>query len=100
MQELAVEVIEKVNNKNNIEHNPDYTFLHLSEEIGEVARELSKKQKNWREDFDKEKLSDELADVLGDLFIIAVDNGIDLGEAFAKKIEKVKGRFKLDGEGE
>jgi len=95
MQKQLLEVIKKINNKCNVEHNPDSIFLHLCEEVGEVARELSKKQKNWREEFSRERLGDELADVISQALVIAKDNDIDIEETWKNKLEKVKKRFEI-----
>jgi NTP pyrophosphatase (non-canonical NTP hydrolase) len=95
MQRQSFEVLEDINKKYDIKHEPDTVFMHLAEEVGEVARELSKKQKNWREEFDKERLADELADVISQTLIIAQDNNIDMDTAFQNKLIKVKQRFNL-----
>lgn len=94
-QKQALELLQKVNKKNNVIHEPSSMFLHLVEEIGEVSRELQNKQENWRFEFDKEKLGDELSDVMSDLFIIAEDNDIDLDSTFQNKLIKTKLRFNL-----
>jgi len=96
MQKRSVELLNKINQKLNVQHNPNGIFLHLAEEVGEVARELSKKEKNWREDFDNEKLADELVDVIGQVLIIAEDNNIDIETAYINKIKKICKRFELD----
>jgi len=98
MQRIGIEVMDKINVKTKCEHCPDSMFLHLAEEVGEVARELSKKQMNWREDFNDEKLGDELADVINTVLIIARDEDVDIEAAFLRKVEKVKARFELDGD--
>jgi len=85
IQKLSFELLDEINKKLGVEHNPDTIFLHLAEEVGEVARVLSRKQKNWREDFDKEELGKELSDALTMLCVLAEDNGIDLGDSFRKK---------------
>ena len=95
MQRIGIEVMDKINEKTECEHCPDSMFLHLAEEVGEVARELQKKQVGWREDFNNEKLGDELADVINTSLIIARDEGVDIEAAFLRKVEKVKGRFGL-----
>lgn len=95
IQKESFNLLKQINKKLNIEHNPDSVFLHLAEEVGEVARELSRKRKNWREDFDKNKLAEELVDVLMDISIIAEDNNIDLSIEFPKKLNKDKERFKI-----
>jgi NTP pyrophosphatase (non-canonical NTP hydrolase) len=62
----------------------------LTEEVGEVARIMSRKygEQSFKET-DKEKdLSDELADVLWVVICIANQTGIDLTEALQKNFEK------------
>jgi len=95
-QKQSFEILEKINNKNNIKHNPDSMFISLVEEVGEVARELSKKQKNAkRGDFNKKELAEELADIISRTLIIAEDNNINMDEAFTEKLKKIKERFSL-----
>lgn len=62
----------------------------LTEEVGEVARIISRRYGEQSEkESDKNKdLSDELADVLFVLICIANQTGTDLSEAFKKNIEK------------
>lgn len=62
----------------------------LTEEVGEVARIMSRRYGEQSEkESDKNKdLSDELADVLFVLICIANQTGTDLSEAFKKNIDK------------
>lgn len=68
----------------------------LTEEVGEVARIISRKygEQSFKES-DKADLGDELADVLFVLTCLANQTGVDLEEAFRKNIEKKVSR---DGE--
>ncbi|MBE2222511.1 MAG: nucleotide pyrophosphohydrolase [Anaerolineae bacterium] len=68
----------------------------LMEEVGEVARIMSRKYgdqsfKKSDEDYD---LADEFADVLFVLICLANQTGIDLTEAFYKNMAKKTGRDK------
>ena len=45
-QKQSFELLEAINNKHNVNHDPHSMFLSLAEEVGEVARELSKKQRS------------------------------------------------------
>ena len=67
----------------------------LTEEVGEVARIMSRKygEQSFKQG-DNDNLSDELADVLWVLIAIANQTGIDLEEAFAKNLEKKTNRDK------
>ena len=62
----------------------------LSEEVGEVARIMSRKygEQSFKNEEDKAVLGDELADVLFVLICIANQTGVDLTDAFAKNLEK------------
>ncbi len=94
-QKQSVEILDGINIKLGFVHEPRNMMLNLIEEVGEVARELSKQQKNFRGEFDKEKLGDELSDVISRTLVIAEDNEIDLEKAFIKKLDKIKKRFEL-----
>ena len=66
----------------------------LTEEVGEVARIISRKygEQSFKESDKSKELSDELADVLFVLICIANQTGVDLTAAFAKNIEKKTNR--------
>lgn len=96
MQKQAYSIIEKWNIKHDKIHDKNTVFPHLIEEVGEVAREYNHFINNWRQEPDKEKLSEELTDVLIQLLDFSKDFDINLEEGFRKKIEKLKQRFELD----
>jgi len=62
----------------------------LSEEVGEVARIISRKygEQSAKEGEDKADLGDELADVLFVLVCLANQTGTNLEEAFEKNLAK------------
>ena len=62
----------------------------LTEEVGEVARIISRKygEQSFKKKEKKINLSDELADVLFVVICLANQTGIDLTKAFEKNIEK------------
>lgn len=95
-QEKAWKVIEDWLNKNEIQHDKRTVFPHLIEEVGELAREYNNSINNWREEFDKEKFSDELADVIFHCLILAKDFDVDVEKFLIKKIKKFRKRFELD----
>ena len=66
----------------------------LTEEVGEVARIISRKygEQSFKESDKNKDLGDELADVLWVLMAIANQTGIDLTEAFKKNIDKKTSR--------
>lgn len=67
----------------------------LTEEVGEVARIISRKygEQSFKED-DKKELDDELADVFFVLVCLANQTGVDLEEAFKRNLEKKNSRDK------
>lgn len=67
----------------------------LTEEVGEVARIISRKygDQSFKET-DKKDLGDELADVLWVLICLANQTGIDLTKAFEKNLQKKTNRDK------
>lgn len=62
----------------------------LMEEVGEVARIMSRKygEQSFKKSDETVNLADEMADVLFVLICLANQTGIDLTEAFAKNLEK------------
>jgi len=71
-------------------------FAQLVEEVGEVARIMSRTygDQSFKEGEDKDKLADELADVFFVLICLANQTGVDLTEALKKNMEK---KNKRDG---
>nr|WP_290638043.1 nucleotide pyrophosphohydrolase [Labilibaculum sp.] len=68
----------------------------LTEEVGEVARIVSRKygEQSFKESDKKVDLADEMADVLWVLMCLANQTGVDLNEAFQKNIKKKTNRDK------
>ena len=66
----------------------------LTEEVGEVARVISRKygEQSFKESDKEVKLDDELADVLWVLICLANQTGVDLTAAFKKNMEKKSSR--------
>jgi NTP pyrophosphatase (non-canonical NTP hydrolase) len=66
----------------------------LMEEVGEVARIMSRKygEQSFKESDKNKNLADELSDVLFVLICIANQTGIDLTKAFEENIEKKTNR--------
>lgn len=66
----------------------------LTEEVGEVARIISRKygEQSFKGKENEKRLGEELADVLFVLICIANQTGIDLTDEFMKSIEKKTNR--------
>lgn len=69
----------------------------LTEEVGELARIMSRKfgDQSFKKSEEKYDLGDEMADVLWVLICMANQTGIDLNEAFLKNMEKKTLRDKV-----
>ena len=65
-------------------------FAQLAEEVGEVGRLISRiyGEQSFKESDRDKDLGEELADVLWVLVCLANQTGVDLTEAFAKRLEK------------
>jgi NTP pyrophosphatase (non-canonical NTP hydrolase) len=68
----------------------------LTEEVGEVARIISRKygEQSFKKKEDKKELGDELADVLFVLICLANQTGVDLEKALEKNLDKKSKRDK------
>lgn len=80
-------------------HNPKDVAVSLTLEAAELL-ELTQ-WKNGDElrahlAANKEALGDELSDILGWILILAHDQGIDLGEAFAAKVKKNEAKYPVE----
>lgn len=69
----------------------------LTEEVGEVARIISRKygEQSFKESEMNKNLDDELADVLFVLICLANQTGVNLSEALEKNLEKKTTRDKI-----
>jgi NTP pyrophosphatase (non-canonical NTP hydrolase) len=74
-----------------------HIFLHMGEELGEIARVLeclegSRSTERTR-DLLREDLADELADLMAFLFKLANQYGLDMGEAMQAQLHKFQARY-------
>jgi NTP pyrophosphatase (non-canonical NTP hydrolase) len=78
--------------------SPSHSFLHLIEEIGEIAREVEYLE-GYREMTDggtaRDRLAEELADAVTFLFKLAYQCGVDLEEALKSNMTKAEARFSI-----
>jgi NTP pyrophosphatase (non-canonical NTP hydrolase) len=78
---------------------PPHTFLHLIEEIGEIAREVEYLE-GYRETDNAEearaRLAEELADAATFLYKLAYQCGVDLEDALKANMAKAENRFSVD----
>jgi NTP pyrophosphatase (non-canonical NTP hydrolase) len=78
---------------------PSHSFLHLVEEVGEIAREVEYLE-GYRDAGDLAKvnmrLAEELADAATFLFKLAYQCGVDLEDALRANMSKAEERFSVD----
>ena len=87
----AQETIDKWINTAGVRYFNELTNMAiLTEEVGEVARIMSRKygEQSFKESDKDKELGDELADVLFVLICIANQTGVDLTEALRKNLDK------------
>jgi NTP pyrophosphatase (non-canonical NTP hydrolase) len=90
IQEAQQKVDEWINTTGVRYFNELTNMAILTEEVGEVARLMSRKygEQSFKESDKGKELSDELADVLWVLICIANQTGVNLTEALEKNFEK------------
>lgn len=73
-------------------HTAQSAFVHLVEEIGEIARQLTNKE-HRPEKYDPENLGAELADALMFLVLVAERSNIDLPVEMEKAIGRLEAKI-------
>ena len=79
--------------------SPSHSFLHLVEEIGEIARQVEYLQGYRDAENAKEvrgNLAEELADAATFLYKLAYQCGVDLEDALRANMSKAENRFSVD----
>jgi NTP pyrophosphatase (non-canonical NTP hydrolase) len=95
LQKRVDEIINKIDSKMECNHDVNNTFIHLVEELGEVADKLN--QPNIRgKELNKEELGKELSDMFFFILRLASLNGIDIEEAINEKIQELNQRHNLN----
>ena len=93
-QKEVEDLFNKISGKRGEKHTEGEIFIHLIEEIGEIARQLTNK-KLRKEKFDPKNLEEEISDSILFLTYLASLYKIDLEKSLKKDIEKLKTRFKI-----
>jgi NTP pyrophosphatase (non-canonical NTP hydrolase) len=79
--------------------SPSHSFLHLVEEIGEIARQVEYLE-GYRDaenaDEVRGNLAEELADAATFLYKLAYQCGVDLEDALRANMSKAENRFSVD----
>lgn len=93
IKEFQKEVVRVFNemstSPNRKEHTKQSAFIHLTEEIGEIAKQATNEY-HRPEKFNKENLGEELADAMMFITLLAELYNIDLPEQMQKSIKKVE----------
>ena len=74
-----------------VELTPELVFFHLSEEIGEIARQLVNKNLPMRE-YEESNLKEEIVQAMLDLLVLSEALNVDLSEALNRKIDEMAKR--------
>ena len=71
---------------------PELVFFHLSEEIGEIARQLVNRNLPMR-NYEEENLKEEIVQAILDLLVLSEVFGVDLPAALNRGIDKMAKRM-------
>jgi NTP pyrophosphatase (non-canonical NTP hydrolase) len=74
-----------------VELTPELVFFHLSEEIGEIARQLVNKNLPMRE-YEESNLKEEIVQAMLDLLVLSEVFNINLSTAIDRKISEMAKR--------
>ena len=95
---------EKVNRLKGKKYTPETAFIHLVEEVGELAKEFVNKERR-QEKYSKEKLIDAIGDIFFNTFLLASLYNLDVekllqkilkeGESRIEKLRKLKRKGKI-----
>jgi NTP pyrophosphatase (non-canonical NTP hydrolase) len=89
LQKKIEEFWEEVNRLKKKKRTPEMVFIHLVEEVGELAREFVNK-KERRGEYSEEKLFDAIADILIMAFFLASLYKLDVEELLVKTLKESK----------
>ena len=94
IQKEANTIIDKIDKKLQVNHNAETTFIHLIEELGELARQHNNRSIRKIEQ-DKSNIEEEIADISMMIMRLAEIYDINIEKAVTNKIQKLKMRHNL-----
>jgi len=94
LQKNCVEIVNKIDKKLKIKHNDEITVMHLTEELGELVKQIMNPKLN-RDKLNKDNLKEEIADVILLISKLSDNYGIDIEDAVQNKIKELKTRHNL-----
>ena len=86
-QNKIVEFMAAWDKKRKVVPNEQVTFIHLVEEVGELAREYVNKEKR-KEDYSEEELTNAIGDIFMQLVKLANLRGLDIEKVILQIIEE------------
>ncbi|MBI2045496.1 hypothetical protein HYT23_05535 [Candidatus Pacearchaeota archaeon] len=89
LQKMASEAIKKRQEKMGVKLDPKLTLVHLTEEIGEIAKEIINEEMR-KEKFNIDNLAEEIADSINDLLMLSTQYNVDLENVIIKKIKEIE----------
>jgi len=93
-QREVEDLFNKISDKRKDKHTQEEIFIHLIEEIGEIARQLTNKRIR-KEKFDHKNLGEEISDSILFLTYLASLYKINLEDSLKEDVEKLKIKFKI-----
>ncbi|MFA7169551.1 MAG: nucleotide pyrophosphohydrolase [Candidatus Paceibacterota bacterium] len=94
LQQICTELTARIDEKCEVERNPQLAFTQLIEKIGELAVDVNLTALR-NQDLDKESLKQDFADIFLLLSALASLYEIDIETAMKEKIEILKERHEL-----
>jgi len=94
LQKEANNIINIIDKKLDVNHNAEATFIHLIEELGELARQHNNKSIRKIEQ-DQINIEEEIADISIMIMRVATINEVNIEKAIINKIQKLKERHNL-----
>ena len=91
-QKEVEELFNKISDKREQKHTEEEIFIHLIEEIGEVARQLTN-ERIRKEKFDLKNLEEEISDSILFLTYLASLYKIDIESSLKKRCGKAKNKI-------
>ena len=92
IQERLMKIVKIRVNSKGYELTAEQSFIHLVEEMGEVARQISHKSMR-PEKYDENNLKEEIVDMLFECIVMAETCDMDLSAEVRKKLDKLEERF-------
>lgn len=94
-QEKCARIVKNIDNNYNLNRTPELSFIQLTEEIGELAKEVNRPTLR-RQTIDPKELNGEFADIMLQLAVLAKMYDVDLESAVDYKLKELQSRHGVD----